>query len=482
MAVMVLHRASSQALTAFVCTSIVAFAGAAPESTVITTLEDLRRIEAAQTRGVVDPLRVQYRAQVERRPSDEMPQIYVAWCGLPSDESWNQLKSVAAQHPENPWAHFGMGRIYTLWKMADQARHELNLVLKDHPRFFPAMTGLGDLARAGGDLARAEEHYRSALAIFDDPVARGGLGLIFFTQGKNDAALKELTTAVATFPEQAAVLSALLKLQIDAKAPDAIKTAEVLTEIRPKEREVRRTLGDLRYERSDTLGALAEYERLVKMGNPELEVLTRMVEIYRTNANAVGEAKTLALIVKIDSSGAAPCVRLAELHLEGRRLPEARQSLEEALVRDSKNERAHWLLAEMHSGAKLMHLAWLHYRAAAAIGNAEAASKVLELEESFALPKKNLKGSVNVIFNSSAASLNSFYLKRKAARPNLGGFYRIRVKVLPTGVADSVEVVEDSLSDPQLLGHVYALLQRAEYEKKAGSPVFEFELGQGKKK
>ena len=53
---------------------------------------------------------------------------------------------------------------------------------------------------------------------------------------------------------------------------------------------------------------------------------------------------------------------------------------------------------------------------------------------------------------------------------------------LSEGQATGVDVLEDTLKDPLLLGHAYFGLKDAEYDKQKGEPVFEFELGAKKKK
>ena len=55
------------------------------------------------------------------------------------------------------------------------------------------------------------------------------------------------------------------------------------------------------------------------------------------------------------------------------------------------------------------------------------------------------------------------------------------MRISKEGVVEGVDVLEDTLKDPLLLGHVYFGLRDAEYSKQKGEPVFEFELGAKKK-
>ena len=84
-------------------------------------LKKLRAIEVAGLKGQADAIRLDLQEQAHAKPGDVMLRIYIAWCAIPSDDSWNQLKGIASVNPDNLWAHLGMGRIYGRWKMRDQA-------------------------------------------------------------------------------------------------------------------------------------------------------------------------------------------------------------------------------------------------------------------------------------------------------------------------------------------------------------------------
>src|SRR4051812_43489925 len=174
-------------------------------------LQELRGIESAGMRGKIDDLRLKYQDQARSRPSDVQLHVYLAWCSLPSDDAWNQLKAIAALNPDNPWVHLGMGRIYTAWKMKDQARSEYQLILARDAKFVPALTGLAEVKFSEGDFSGAEAGFRAALAMGDDAVARGGLGLSLVRQSKPEAKA-ELERAVRLWPDQPAVLQALLRI------------------------------------------------------------------------------------------------------------------------------------------------------------------------------------------------------------------------------------------------------------------------------
>jgi tetratricopeptide (TPR) repeat protein len=446
--------------------------------------QELRGIESAVMRGKIDELRIKYQDQARAKPSDVLLRVYIAWCVLPSDDAWNQLKSIAAINPDNPWVHLGMGRTYTAWKMRDQARTEYLTILKKDPKFVAALVGMADLKLAEGDLGAAEAQYRGALEISDDARGRGGLGLTLLQAGKGEAKV-ELEKAINLWPDQPAVLQALLKLHREANDTKAAgDVATRLAELAPKDAEVRRAVADLRFESGDKVEAAKEYEKLLKVAGPTVEVLTRLEGIYREVTNPEAEEKALQLHAAIDKADPAPNLRLAELAEAKGNAELAETQLVEAIDRDPTRAMAHLRLARVRAKRNAFYEALGEYRAAgkaAGEGTAEAAKEMVELEKKIKLPAKPAKGSVDSIYASVARSLNDFYGERRREKPDLAGDYKVRVKVKASGEVDLVEMVSDTVGDPLLAAHLYFALHDAGYQKQKREPVFEFELGNVKK-
>ena len=468
------------------CLLVASVAQAAPEVLPPTaeTMAELQKIEAAGYRGTVDGMRLKYQDVARARPADAMPRVFVAWCTLPSDDAWNQLKAIATIFPDNPWVRYGMGRIYTNWKgMSDLARTEFEAVLKRDPKFFPALVGQGDIARLKQDYPLAEQKYRAALAIAEDPFARAGLGLTLAAMQKSDEARIELRKAIAAQPEQPLALSMLVKLSLEAKDPETVTAAQALADLRPKDRDARKMLADLRFELGEKAVAAKEYERLVRLGNPTLAVLTRLTALYRELNDVEGEERTLQTLAALDDKNPEPNLRQAELRLAKKDLEGAEGQWLEALTRDPKRVEARESIARLRMDAGLLHEALDEYRKALLIDPArtETAAVVHKLEADFKLPKKVAHGAPNNVYWAVQASLGKFFDERKAAKPGLNGKYRIRVRITAEGTVAGVDVLEDTLKDPLLLGHVYFGLHDAEYSKQKSEPVFEFELGAKKK-
>ncbi|MFO0596043.1 MAG: tetratricopeptide repeat protein [Myxococcaceae bacterium] len=479
---------SSLVVTALVLLVCAVPALAAPEALppMVETMTELRKIEAAGYHGRdIDPLRLKYQDLARQKPAEAMPRVFVAWCTLPSDDAWNQLKAIATIYPDNPWVRYGMGRIYTNWKgMSDLARTEFDAILKRDPNFYPAIVGLGDVARVKQDWAGAEAKYRAALKLNDDPFAHAGLGLTLVAEDKKEEALAELKKAIAGQPEQPAAVRELVKLSVDAKDPDAVKAAEALCELRPKDRDARKLLADLRFEQGDKPGAAKEYERLVRLGNPELPVLHRLAGLHHDNGDKDSEERTLTVIAALDEKDTASNLRIAELRFDKKDYEGAEGQWLEALARDPKLAVAHVGLAKSKAEQGKPHEALEEWREVVKLdaAHADAAAEVKKLEAQFKLPTRKPRGKVDNVFWSVHASLTKYFDEKKAAKPSLEGKYRVRVRLTNESTVKGVDVLEDTVKDPDLLGHVYFGLRDAEYVNQKGEPVFEFQLGTPAKK
>lgn len=448
------------------------------EPSTAEVLKELRKIESAGYRQNVGELRLEYQKQVQKRPGDPTLRVYLAWCEYPSDESWNQFKALTQQFPDNAWAHLGMGLVYAKWKMKQQALAEYDGILKRDPKFYPAITATADLLMHEGDVAGAEKKYRATLALADDAAAHAGLGRLLLSQGKKDQAVPELEKAVAQWPDQPAVLRALLALELEGKrTAKAIEVASRISELAPRDREIRKTLADLRFESGDKAGAAQEYERMLRLGNPEAPVLQRLAELYRALDKTDDEQRTLQLLSTLDRSNPAPNIRIAEISLAKDALEAAEGQLVEALERDPKSTVAHLMAGKLKEKKGVLHEALEHYRQA----GSEGAPLAADLEKRIELPKKPVKGSVDAIYGAVAKDLGQFLAVRQKANPKLaGGVLKYRVKVLADGRIEGVEVIDDTVGDPLLTAHVYFGLKEATFPKQRREPVFEFEVA-GKK-
>ncbi len=456
-----------------------------PALSVSDVLQELRSIDSAATRNLEGEKRIKWEAVARERPGDPMPRIYAAWTALPSDDAWNQLKSVAALHPDNLWAHLGMGRVYTTWKMREQAAAEFALILSKDPKFYPAISAQGELALAKGDLEQAEKLIRTSLSMGEDPRARGKLGLTLLQAGKTELAVAELKQSAAAWPDQPLVLDALLKIELEKKdMAGAAVTAGRLVEIAPRNQVARRLLADLRFDEGKKAEAAKDYEIVLRQSDSDLALVQKLTGIYAELKDAAGEERMLRQQLAIDRTVTEPLLRLIALQKDTAPPEQLEKLFTQVIERDPKHAQARLELGRILQKRKQLYQAAESFRIAAAStgpGVEEAKAEGAALEATFKVPAKKAKGSVDSINAAASKSLNDLYLERKRAQKLDGGVLKVKVKIEKDGSVQEVSIPEDTVGDPVLAAHLYFVMRDATFEAKKREPVFEFEL-KGKKK
>ncbi len=464
---------------------VFAFGAGAAAPKVPEMQKNLRAIESAILREAVDPLRLQYQEKAKDRPSDVELRVYLAWCTMPSDDAWNQLKAINAIHPENPWVHQGMGRIYTKWKMPDQAAIELGVALKAAGKFYPAMVGLGNLARLAGRHDEAQAKFKEALDIEDDAEAHAGLGLSLAAEGKSAEGKAELEKAIALWPDQPEVLAQLGKLSRDAKDDKgAVPYLTRLADLTPRDRDGHRALADALYGMGEKEAAAKEYERFLRLGGVDMDLLKRVATLYREAKKGESEERALQQLAALEKTVADHPLRMAELAEERGSLEDAEAQMLEAADRAPDRADVQLKLARVRVKRDELRDALDAYRTAQRLGGddgATAATESKDLAKRFKLPAKPASGSVDRIYGLVSAGLNAFYTDRLKAAPGLGGTLKFRVRIDKAGKVLGVDALEDTVGDPFIAGHVYFALRDAEYPKQKREPVFEFDLKPPKK-
>jgi Tfp pilus assembly protein PilF len=445
----------------------------------------LRAVESAQLRGEVEVVRLALQAEAQRRPGDPLLKVALAWCALPSDEAWNALRSLSKLHDDEPWPRQGMGRIYAQWGMLEQARAEYEAALRLDPRFYPALTGLGQLALAAADWDGAQTRFGAALAIREDAEALAGLGLAQVEAGAREEGRANLERAVALWPDQPRALAELIGQDLEAERyAEAAGWAMRQVALFPKDPKARRTLAELKDRGGEITAAAEEYERAAALGQADASLYRRLGQLYAQLEDGQGEGRAVAELARLERSEPAHPLRLSELAQARGDHPAAEEYLKEAILRGEGRAELHLHLGRFLSSQDRPREALDAFRTAQALGDAspELAAELKAGAERFRLPKVPLRGGIDAVYAKVASSLHTFFLSRHKQRPSVGGALKVRVRVSAEGRATATEIVEDGLGDPLLVGHAYFALKDAHYPKQQRDPVFEFELRPPKRK
>jgi tetratricopeptide (TPR) repeat protein len=454
-------------------------------SQIDSVLGELRRIEAAVLRGQVDAVRVEYQSLIRERPAEAMPRIYLAWCTLPSNESWNALKGLSPIFPENPWVSYGLARTYLAWKMRDEGTAELEKLLVQHKRFYPALVAKADFSRLSKNWVDAEANYKAALMMASDPVAKAGLGVTFKEMGRPADALGALKSGLTEFPEQPQALGALFELAQQASDGEAsLLAARTLADVQPKSREARRALADLRFSRGEKAEAVKEYERLLRLGDPDAEPARRLATLYRELKDIEGEERALIIVSALDKASATANLRLADLKLQKGDLEATEGQLLEALEREPQLAEPGYRLGRLAADKRLLHESLARWRSAASKQGPDAVKARDEadaLSARLKLPAQPLSGSLEAVYAKAMKSIDGFFAERRRSNRSLSGLMKLRIQIEPDGQVAGVDVLEDQVGDALLTAHVHAILSQASYAPKKRDTTLEFELGEKKK-
>jgi tetratricopeptide (TPR) repeat protein len=440
----------------------------------------LREIESGVLRGGMDALREKLDAEARARPADPLVRVYLAWCAMPSEETWNALKVIAASHPKVLWARYGMGRVYLSWNMREQAEQEFRTVLGADAFFYPALVGLGDVSRAAGKNEDAVVRYSQAISQRDDAEAHGGMGLAYLALGKKPEAKQSFERALALWPDQPQVLGALARLsREEGDLRSAAKWASAQADLAPRDLKILRVSADLKFEAGDKSGAARDYERMLKLGAIDVEIHRRIAQIAAELGDTAAEERAVEQLSALEKTVADHPARLAELAEARGDVDAAEAQLLEALERAPARGDLHLHLARVRVRREMYREAVEAYRAATAAKERTDPAAGTELDALLAklkLPAKPPRGSLDQIYQRVSTNLNGFYGSRLEEKPELAGILKIRVRVDDSGAVKGVDVLEDTVGDAWVVAHAALALESATFPAKKRDPVFEFEL------
>jgi tetratricopeptide (TPR) repeat protein len=111
--------------------------------------------------------------------------------------------------PEQPKLLVMLGAIHLESGDIDASRDAYERALVLDPNLAGAHTALGHIAMMKGDGKLAEQYFRTALRVTEDPQALSGLGTLALDRGETEDALKYLTRAADLAPKDATIAYAL---------------------------------------------------------------------------------------------------------------------------------------------------------------------------------------------------------------------------------------------------------------------------------
>lgn len=196
-----------------------------------------------------------------------------------STEAATAFRSVLSKMPKDAAAWFGLGgALYADGRKAEALEAYRNGVTWDSTATGPIFT-MGFIHFEQGRLAEASENFRRVIALGgpDAPRAHVNLGLCYEAEGKWAEAVKEYEAGDAADPRTHYNLG-LVRRRLG-NLTGAVEAFQRATEMRPGEARYAAALGDAYVEAQMPEAALGAYEKAVRSGGENFEIVVRLAQI-----------------------------------------------------------------------------------------------------------------------------------------------------------------------------------------------------------
>ena len=186
-------------------------------------------------------------------------------------------------NPKNAPAYYGLAEVLTEIGSEQEAANNYELALANDKDLSEIFTPLGALYYQKGDIGKAEEYLVKAVAASpNDPQAHYYLGLVRYSQAKNEealAAFRKSASLDASNPEVAFYTgSTLLRL---GKTAEAVPEFTKATSMRSNYFEAWMGLGEAQYSIGNYPAAVEAYTRASRLKNDHYEAFNNLGDAYR---------------------------------------------------------------------------------------------------------------------------------------------------------------------------------------------------------
>lgn len=431
---------------------------ALPRPDLVPVARALVAIEAAERRGHAAEERARYLAEAAGHPRDPVPRFLAAAAAPTADERWGEHKAASSEFPDSALGHVGQARTYVEWGTFDQVQRALRTALELEPDNWLAVLVRAQAAERRELPESAAADYRTVLSADpQDAEALLGLARLARRAGDTAGARARAQEALKAAPDLYGAWALLAELaEADGDAAAATAFWEGAVDAGPRERPARIRLAKLWTQQGDAARARDQWKAAAAL-KEDAPVLAALAEASRASGDAAGEAGALERLSVLDPSRAA-WGRVAELRLAAADGEGAEKALRRALARDPKDAQANLAMGRLQLARGESQDALASLRAAGPAGEADRAA----LERRLNLEPVS-RGDVGGLQRAVQALVDRTYRARLADMPSLSGNLRLRVTVDGSGAATVLEVLEDTVHDPDVRACAYWNLHDATY-------------------
>lgn len=390
-------------------------------------------------------------------------------------ERFKKFHDDAVANPKSPVGPLGECFVYAAWKMGDQAAGRCQSAddLLDG-------AAIVDVARA--ELNRRTNKLDEAQALIDNALSvDNGCPAALIEAARIEAAQGENDKALALWERARASWSKCFLCAVEAaKATETLSTKEAAVPLWEAALAIQPDAADVlkRYGAAlagvDDKRALVAYERAIAAGQTDVPTLMGAAQLAQAagdddKALAFAEKASVAQPNEIDAwrtilaialkKGDQP--RAIKASTEILRLVEEDLPALVVLARDARTQ-DRLVDAVLRYDAAGRAIAAGRTAPMAAPEVEAVAKEHQQLLTQLKVADKAAKGSASGVISSVKRTVQEVFVERLKKKKNLRGMIEVAVTVSQSGSVDDVEIVKDTLADPNVVASVVANLRRAQ--------------------
>ncbi|MBI4785598.1 MAG: tetratricopeptide repeat protein [Chloroflexi bacterium] len=223
------------------------------------------------------------------------------------------LQAAVALRPDLAQAHFALTSIYYTQKKFDQAAAEAELAVKYGPPSSEYYVAQGNAYEKLKRLNDAASAYQKALALKDDAFTRVYLGLVYFAQQNDDAALGEYQKALALDPQNEFALSGLGDVYARQGKWDQAAAAYQQSLARRENAGLRLELARVYARQGKMDAAIAEYQKALDLDPKNAQARLALGDFYASASRLDDAAREYQAALSVTPNDAGAHLALANV-------------------------------------------------------------------------------------------------------------------------------------------------------------------------
>ena len=440
-----------------------------PRPDLVPVARAMVAIDALVERGG-DELQVERQARTvaaESAPNDPAARFLAVYAAPRGEDRWNGFHRLARDFPESALGQVGMAGVYVEWKVLDQADRAVVRALELEPDEWLAVLVRAQSFERKGKPEFAAVDYRTVLAADpQDAEAHAGLARIARAEGDVARARQEASAALETAPGHVGALSLLADLAL--ADGDVAGVWQRVVDASPRNRRARLTVAAL-YRKAGKPELARDQLRAAAALKEDPEVLSLLADAARAANDVRTESEAVERLSRLDPTS-SDWAKLGHMRLAAGDLDGAEKAFRSALQRNARDPSANLGMGRILLARGELAPAVEALRIAGDAGSPE----LLALERRLNLDRV-ARADVGALQRAVQVLVDRTFRARAAAVPTLAGDLKVRVTVTPTGEAKEVEVLEDTIHDPDVRACAYWNLRDATYpQNRPGRFTFAF--------